>query len=112
MSNKKDTSETQNKEPQTPDTTATPPEDTQEPVVEKAKETKEPKEKATKPTATKTVYFKNKNIWSLAFNTADKRLHRFRDGVFATDEPEVIEALKKTLDYKHGHIKEFTPKKD
>ena len=109
MSNKKDTPETQNKEPQTPDTTATTPEDTQEPVVEK---TKEPKEKVAKPTATKTVYFRNKNISSLAFNTADKRLHRFRDGVFATDEPEVIEALKKTLDYKHGHIKEFTPKKD
>jgi len=97
MSNKKDTPETQNKEPQTPDTTATTPEDTQEPIVEK---TKEPKEKVTKSTATKTVYFRN------------KRLHRFRDGVFATDEPEVIEALKKTLDYKHGHIKEFTPKKD
>lgn len=112
MSNKKDTPETQNKEPQTPDTTATTPEDTQEPVVEKVEKTKETKEKVTKPTATKTVYFRNKNISSLAFNTADKRLHRFRDGVFATNEPEVIEALKKTLDYKHGHIKEFTPKKD
>lgn len=109
MSNKKDTPENQNKEQQTPDTTATTPEDTQEPVVEKVEKTKE---KVAKPTATKTVYFRNKNISSLAFNTADKRLHRFRDGVFATDEPEVIEALKKTLDYKHGHIKEFTPKKD
>ena len=112
MSNKKDTPETQNKEPQTPNTTATNPEDTQDPVVEKVEKTKETKEKITKPTVTKTVYFRNKNISSLAFNTADKRLHRFRDGVFATDEPEVIEALKKTLDYKHGHIKEFTPKKD
>ena len=109
---KKDIQDTNQADQTTPDTTATTPEDTQEPVVEKVEKPKETKEKVAKPTATKTVYFRNKNISSLAFNTADKRLHRFRDGVFATDEPEVIEALKKTLDYKHGHIKEFTPKKD
>jgi len=109
---KKDIQDTNQADQTTPDTTATTPEDTQEPVVEKVEKTKEPKEKVAKSTATKTVYFRNKNISSLAFNTADKRLHRFRDGVFATDEPEVIEALKKTLDYKHGHIKEVTPKKD
>lgn len=109
---KKDIQDTNQADQTTPDTTATTPEDTQEPVVEKVEKPKEAKEKITKPTATKTVYFRNKNISSLAFNTPDKRLHRFRDGVFATDEPEVIEALKKTLDYKHGHIKEFTPKKD
>jgi hypothetical protein len=109
---KKDIQDTNQADQTTPDTTATTPEDTQEPIVKKVEKTKETKEKVAKPTATKTVYFRNKNISSLAFNTADKRLHRFRDGVFATDEPEVIEALKKTLDYKHGHIKEFTPKKD
>jgi hypothetical protein len=109
---KKDIQDTNQADQTTPDTTATTPEDTQEPVVEKVEKTKETKEKVAKPTATKTIYFRNKNISSLAFNTPDKRLHRFRDGVFATDEPEVIEALKKTLDYKHGHIKEFTPKKD
>ncbi|MEI6426191.1 MAG: hypothetical protein WCO66_02445 [Candidatus Absconditabacteria bacterium] len=108
---KKDIQDTNQADQTTSDTT-TAPEDTQEPVVEKVEKTKETKEKVTKSTATKTVYFRNKNISSLAFNTPDKRLHRFRDGVFATDEPEVIEALKKTLDYKHGHIKEFTPKKD
>ena len=106
---KKDIQDTNQADQTTPDTTATTAEDTQEPVVEKVEKNKD---KVAKPTTTKTVYFRNKNISSLAFNTPDKRLHRFRDGVFATDEPEVIEALKKTLDYKHGHIKEFTPKKD